>query len=237
MATTKIIREIRNNSNPSYVEKLLFIKHFDTINLAKNRVNFNKSEKTRLTKRYKKLRPFVTPGVHFKHLNADQLDALDDKRFNTTGRGIFIMRPVDSDSKPIPGVRMRVNQNGTVVITKGPRTDYIVPVSKRDITALINSKPNINNVVIKRIFVDNPGLAKKYRAALPKDRSIQLMYETHRSNPIFKTIGALNNYIESMSKNARENLTALAFVIFTKPKTKTKTKTKQRGKKIGKTKK
>lgn len=219
MATRNIISRIKNDDNPSYVDKLVFIKQFDTINLAKNRKNFNKSEKIRLTKRFKKLKRFVSDKVAFKKLDKQQLKALENKDFNVTGLGIFIAKPQSTRThKPIPGVRIRVNKNGTIVTSKGSRVEYTVALSKDQIKRLITGRPNINNDVVTEIFDNNPGLAKQFRAALPKDRHIQILFTTHRSNQQFKTIASLQNYIDGMVGEARNAINALVFTIFKRPK-------------------
>jgi len=218
LPTKNSIKKIRSDRNPSYVDKLFFIKQFDTIPIAKNRVNFNRHEKTRITKQFKKLKRFVTDRVKFQPLTKNQLRELKDKDFNVTGKGIFIARPQNfKTGNPIKGVRIRVNLNGTIVMSKGARVEYTVALSRKQIKQLIIDKPNINNVVIKNVFATNPGLAKLYRAAKPKDRSIQILYSTHRGNQIFKTMGSLINYITDMSDERRQVINALVFTIHKPP--------------------
>jgi len=233
MATKRIITRIRNDDNPSYVDKLLFIRQFDVIKLAKNRVNFKSGEKSLLTRRFNALKKSVTPSVQFVPLGARQLAALKDKKFNTTGKGIFVATPKDGKTgKKLVGVRTRVNLNGTIVISKGGRVDYIVPLSKKQITRLITDKPNINNVVVRSVFDDNPGLAKKFRAAKPAQRHLRILFKTHRSNQRFANIASLQNYLDAMNDKGRDEINALVFIILKPP-----ARTKKNGKKNGKKKK
>jgi len=243
VATKTILNKIARKSKldpATYKEKLLFIKQFDTIKIAKNRVNFNRHEKTQLTKRFNKLKRFVSPRVKFQPLSTAQLAKLKNKNFNTTGKGIFIARPQDNKNVPIPGVLIRVNANGVVVTSKDARVDYTVPLSRADIIELIQDKPNLNNSVIQRIFRENRGLANAFRSA--RKKTIQILFTTHRSEQSFKDIGALNDYISSMTDAAQKAITGLVFTVFNKPKqkaktkakTKVKTKVKTRGKTNGK---
>ena len=198
--TSKSISQPRKHRALSHVEKIRFIKRYEKVGDPTN--------ERAISRRYNQLKRF--PLHLARKAPADTRDKLKARGFFVTKRGVFIDGPRDTRRKPIPGARMRINKDATVVWSVKQRRDYIVGLTKAE----------------RKEFAKNPGpfiekKEKELRAKYPTigKRKIQtrLQWGAYQATKDFSPNVFSSKYLMKWLPREKEHkidkLTGLHFVV------------------------
>lgn len=120
--TSKSISQARKHRALTHVDKLEFIRKYEGVTDPTNTRS--------VSRRYNELKRF--PLHLARKAPVESRAALKERGFFVTKRGVFIDGPRDSKRKPIPGARLRINKDATIVWSIKQRRDYIVGLTKAE---------------------------------------------------------------------------------------------------------
>jgi hypothetical protein len=120
--TSKSITQSRKHRALPHVEKLSFIRKYESVSDPTN--------ERAISRRYNQLKRF--PLHLARGAPKETRVALKQRGFFVTKRGVFVDGPRDSRRKPIPGARMRITKDATIVWSVKQRRDYIVGLTKAE---------------------------------------------------------------------------------------------------------
>lgn len=121
--TGKSIARPRSHRAPSHAEKLTFIRRY-------GKPAADPTNERAVTRQYNKLKQY--PFELERKADSKTREALKERGFFTTKRGVIVDGPRDSKRQPIKGAKLTISKDGTVKWSVKQRRDYVVGLTKKE---------------------------------------------------------------------------------------------------------
>lgn len=198
----------KNKSVINYAERAAFVRQFDKLN-TKNRKNFTRGEKAAISRKFNKLQKINSERTKFKIIKSKkELNNLKNQGAIVTKKGVFILRPLDGDGKPIPGVKTYINKNGVITFSKGSRHEYIIYLTpdERKLVAVDFEK------LLPELIKKNRGIQRRINAG--EKYNLQLVFGNYNGVNQYGDAGLLSQYLADMNPESFKSLVAIRFIFY-----------------------